>query len=316
MKRAAAAAMDVVLIPFAALFGPVAMIMARLAEKAPLSRRVLDAFGVALVRHHYYFPLVMASDLHKPLSAERSLPGLDLNPAGQLALVSEFRYADELRAFPLDDPGDGGFFFQNASFEQGDAEVLYDMVRHFKPSRIVEIGSGHSTRIARAAILKNADETPGYQCVHTCVEPYEMPWLAQYEVNLIRERVELVDDQTFDMLEAGDILFIDSSHCIRPQGDVVHELLHLLPKIKSGVIVHIHDIFTPYDYPETWVLDRRLMWDEQYLLEAFLTCNKDFEVIAAVNWLWRNHAGRMADAAPNLVERPEHQPGSFWLRRR
>lgn len=314
LKKIVANLADLVLAPFALIFGPAIALTARLGNKSPLTRGVLDRFGVAVVKHHYYNPVVFSSDLHKPLSQARELPGVDLNEAGQLSLIAQFNFADELEAFPKDDTGEG-YYFNNNSFEAGDAEILYDMIRHFKPKRLIEIGSGHSTRIARAAILANGRETPGYACIHTCIEPYEMPWLADYGVELIRQRVELVDDALFQTLESGDILFIDSSHMIRPQGDVLHEFLYLLPKLKPGVLIHVHDIFTPHDYPESWILGRRLYWNEQYLLEAFLTLNPNFQVIAAVNWLARNHRDRLAKAAPHLVRKPAHEPGSFWIRR-
>ncbi|MFN3557893.1 MAG: class I SAM-dependent methyltransferase [Brevundimonas sp.] len=313
-KKLAAKTADLALAPLALIFVPAIALIARLAEQTPITRGVLDRYGVAVVKHHYYNPVVFRSDLYKPLSQARALPGLDLNEAGQLALIDQFDFAQELEAFPQDDTGDG-YFFNNNSFEAGDAEILYDMIRHFKPKRLIEIGSGHSTRIARAAILANGRETPGYACTHTCIEPYEMPWLADYGVELIRERVELVDDAVFQSLESGDILFIDSSHMIRPQGDVLHEFLYLLPKLKPGVLIHVHDIFTPHDYPESWVLGRRLYWNEQYLLEAFLTLNPDFEIIAAVNWLARNHRDRLTRATPHLIRKPAQEPGSFWMRR-
>lgn len=103
--------------------------------------------------------------------------------------------------------------------------------------------------VAIAALQKNSEEQSGYQCRHVCIEPYEMPWMEQSGVEVIRARVETVDQTVFRELEAGDILFIDSSHMIRPQGDVLCEFLELLPILRKGVIVHVHDVFTPRDYP-------------------------------------------------------------------
>lgn len=314
LKKFLARTADLLLAPVALVAGPAMALIARLAEKTPLARGILDKYGVAVVKHHYYNPVVFRSDLYRPLSEARALPGLDLNEEAQLALIDQFDFADEIEAFPEDDDG-RGFYFNNPSFGSGDAEILYDMIRHFKPKRVVEIGSGHSTRIARAAIKANEQDDPSYSCRHVCVEPYEMPWLADYDVELVRERVELVDDALFETLESGDILFIDSSHMIRPQGDVLHEFLHLLPQLKPGVLVHIHDIFTPHDYPEDWVLQLRRYWNEQYLLEAFLTLNHQFEIIAAVNWLAHNHRDRLRRAAPRLAREPAREPGSFWIRR-
>jgi hypothetical protein len=128
--------------------------------------------------------------------------------------------------------------------------------------------------------------------------------------------VENVGDETFRALEANDILFIDSSHVIRPQGDVVHEYLYLLAILKPGVIVHIHDIFTPRDYPTAWVLGERRLFNERYLLEAFLSFNTSFEVLAALNYLSHEHRAALTDACPLLVKERAADPGSFWMRRR
>ena len=144
-KAFIAKAIDLALAPVAIIFGLPAALRARLVDKTPLTRAILDRYGIAVVKHHYYNPVVFRSDLYKPLSEARELPGLDLNQTGQLALIAEFDFADELEAFPQDDTGQG-YFFNNNSFEAGDAEILYNMIRHFKPKRLIEIGSGHSTR--------------------------------------------------------------------------------------------------------------------------------------------------------------------------
>src|SRR4029078_2458503 len=99
-----------------------------------------------------------------------------------------------------------------------------------------------------------------------------------------------------------DILFIDSSHIIRPQGDVLFEYLELIPSLKAGVIVHVHDIFSPKDYLKEWVIDEVHFWNEQYLLEAFLTCNSDWKVIGALNYLHHNHYQHLQATCPFLTQ--------------
>ena len=120
-------------------------------------------------------------------------------------------------------------------------------------------------------------ENENYSCEHVCIEPYEIEWLEKLNVKVIRELVENTDTTVFSTLDKNDILFIDSSHIIRPQGDVLFEYLEILPVLKSGVFVHIHDIFTPEDYPDDWV-NNASFWNEQYLLEAFLSFNNEFIV--------------------------------------
>lgn len=306
--------LDLAMTPVAYLAGLAMKVATRLDHRLPTAQRVLDRSGLRLVRQHYYTPVVREADLHRPLDEERALPGLDLNAAGQLALLQEFRFADELRALP-EHPGGGVFHFRNGAYSFGDAEILYDMIRRFQPRRLIEVGSGWSTRLAVEALRANAVRDPAYACRHICIEPFEQPWLEAFGVEVVRQRVELVDPELFAGLEAGDILFIDSSHVVRPQGDVVTEFLEILPALAPGVLVHVHDVFTPRDYPPEWVLKERRLWTEQYLMEAFLTHNREFEVLCAVNWLSHNHRDKLAEATPWLVQHPGHEPGAFWFRR-
>jgi hypothetical protein len=131
---------------------------------------------------------------------------------------------------------------------------------------------------------------------------------------LVRERVEDLDLALFDQLGSGDFLFIDSSHVIRPHGDVTREILQILPRLKEGVIVHVHDIFTPRDYPDFWTRQERRLWNEQYLLEAWLSGNREVDIICALNWLKHNHWDALTGACPMLRRNPNAEPGSFWMR--
>jgi predicted O-methyltransferase YrrM len=281
-----------------------------------LTYSVLDHFNIAILRHHYYTPVVFPRDIHKPLDAPRRLPGLDLNMAGQLDLIRKFKYREELLSIPVEKGDEGTASFHNGMYESGDAEMLYNMIRHFKPRRVVEIGCGQSTLFALLAENRNHQDDPTHACHHICVEPYEVSWLQNTKVELIRERIETLDVSIIESLEENDILFIDSSHVLRPQGDVVHEYLLLLGLLRPGVLVHVHDIFTPRDYPAQWVLDYRLLWNEQYILEAFLSFNNSFEILGMMNYLAHDHMGAIADAFPILAKEPLHKPSSFWFRRR
>jgi hypothetical protein len=282
----------------------------------PVTRRVLRLVGVFPVRNHYYEPVVYAEDLRRPLDQERELPGLDLNVSEQLTLLEQFRYEEKLLEIPPLQTRKNTFAYYNGSFEVGDAEFLYSSIRYFKPQRIVEIGSGHSTLLARLAIDANQSENPEYECRHTCIEPYEQPWLEQTGAEIVRQRAELCDVSFFKSLGHNDILFIDSSHVIRPQGDVLFEFLEVLGRLDHGVIVHIHDIFTPRDYLESWVIGDQKLWNEQYLLESFLMFNNKFRVIGALNYLRHNHFDALAAACPILRGDPAAEPRSFWIQRK
>ena len=278
-----------------------------------LSREIFRRVGVFPIRDHYYEPLFQPRRLRRSLREVRKLPGLDLDPPRQLALLDQFRYADELRGFPVKRAAERVFYYDNGAFESGDAEYLYGVVRHFRPGRIIEIGSGDSTLMVRNAIRKNREEAPDYGCEHVCIEPFEVPWLESVGVRVVRTPVERVGDGLFRDLQRNDVLFIDSSHVIRPQGDVLFEYLEILPQLASGVLVQIHDIFTPRDVPDDWVRNRVRFWNEQYLLEAFLSGNRDFRVIGAVNYLKHEHFPALARACPILEQQPEREPGSFWM---
>jgi len=207
----------------------------------------------------------------------------------------------------------GEYFFSNDNFGGGDGDALYHMIRRLMPRRIYEVGSGFSTLMARRAIEQNEKESPGYACEHVCIEPYEAAWLAGTGPAIVRRKVETLPLEFFSILGENDVLFIDSSHIIRPQGDVLFEFLQILPSLRKGVIVHIHDIFSPRDYLAKWLKDDVLFWNEQYLLEAFLTHNRDWEVIGALNYLRHHHYDELKAKTPFLT--PDREPGSFYIRK-
>lgn len=310
------ALIDFALIPIA---GTAALVLRLIRQtgfgRMPLTLRVFRKVGIYPVLDHYYEPLFNPAHLRKALSEDRELPGIDWNVSEQLDLLKKFHFNDELVRFPVDRQADHEFFYRNGFFESGDAEFLYNMIRLFKPKRIFEIGSGQSTLLAASAVMANRGEDACYQCEHLCIEPYEVGWLDQLNVTVVRKPVEAIDPSLFRQLDKNDILFIDSSHMIRPQGDVLFEYFEILPILKAGVLIHIHDIFTPKDYLEEWI-QSVCFWNEQYLLEAFLSYNAEFKIIGALNFLKHHHTDELTAACPVLRDQLEsREPGSFWLRR-
>ncbi|MDP3938136.1 MAG: class I SAM-dependent methyltransferase [Deltaproteobacteria bacterium] len=305
---------DILMLP-AALISAICSVFVRRygIDRLPATRAVFRIVGVLPVRHHYHEPVVYPHDLRQPLSSERSIVGLDLREEDQLRLLRRLNYAEELAQIPLRPTGATSYYYENGAFEQGDAEFLYAVIRHFKPRRLVEIGAGFSTLMARKAIEHNRLEELSYDCDHVCIEPYENKWLEATGARVIRERVERVSLGVFNQLASNDILFIDSSHVIRPQGDVIYEYLEVLGHLGRGVLLHVHDIFTPRDYPEDWVLRKQRLWNEQYLLEAYLCFNREYNVIAALNFLWHHHRSTLLHACPMLATKPNAEPGSFWM---
>lgn len=281
--------------------------------RLPTSRESLRKIGVYPLRDHYYQPLFNDAHLTKPLSDVRTLPGIDWRHAEQLALLERLEFAEELRSLDLlaTPKSNLDFSFGNGAFLGGDAEFLYSLIRHIKPRLVLEVGSGHSTKMAHLALERNHIET-GREYDHVCIEPYEMPWLESLGVRVVRERVEDVDLDTFAALEPDDLLFIDSSHMIRPQGDVLFEYLEVLPTLASGVYVHVHDIFSPRDYPDRWIREEVRFWNEQYLLEALLSNSERYEVVAALNYLQHTDHDHLAAVCPYLGKHQE--PSSFYFR--
>ncbi len=277
----------------------------------PICKHFLFKTGVFPIVNHYYEPLFDASILDKSLYDDRELSGIDWNIEEQLEMLNGLNFWNEIKE--VIDSNQNGYSFDitNEMFGPGDCEYWYSIIRFKKPKRIIEVGSGYSTRIAILAIKKNKWEDPSYECEHICIEPYENLWLEAMDVVVMRKKVQNVDRKIFEKLESGDILFIDSSHVIRPQGDVVFEYLELLPRLNEGVIVHIHDIFSPKDYPKVWVNDQIRLWNEQYLVEAFLTSNSDWRIIGALNLLFHKYHRMLEEKFPFLSTNIE--PRSLYI---
>lgn len=314
MKRKTRPIKDLILLPFVYFAAVIMRVVANSGVKRlPLSKNALLQLGVFPIRNHYYQPQFDYRGVDDDFSKERELPGIDLNVEGQLNYLQQLKCADELKNLPLHKTAEAEFYLYNGGFEAGDAEIWYQVLRDVKPRKVIEIGGGFSTLIGLQAVNKNQQENPAHQCEYICVEPYEMPWLEKTGVTIIRKKVEDMSLEVFAELEAGDILFVDSSHIIRPRGDVLFEFLQIIPALKPGVIVHVHDIFTPRNYPLRWLKNNVKFWNEQYLLEAFLSNNHDWEIMAALNFLHHNHPEALKSVCPNLA--PTNDPGSFYMRR-
>lgn len=305
---------DMMLVPFVY---PAAWLLKKIREKGvhrlPHSKNALMNVGVFPIRNHYYEPKFDNRNPRPDFSQDRNLPGINWNISEQLMMLEKFSFSQELADIPQEKPDTLKFYLNNVAFESGDAEYWYQLIRTIKPRRIFEVGSGHSTLMAINAIHRNHDDDPNYKCEHICIEPYEVSWLEEAGVSVVRRKVEDVELSFFSKLQENDILFIDSSHIIRPQGDVLFEYLELLPSINKGVIVHIHDIFSPKNYPKRLLEDDVVFWNEQYLLEAFLSHNNSWKIVGALNQLHHNHYEKLKSVAPFLT--PEREPGSFYIQR-
>jgi len=306
---------DIILIPFVVIawvyfklirLHGINMFLSRM----PLTKKILLRIWIFPISTHYYDPLFNHSETN--FNNERNLAWIDFSIKWQLELLNSFNYQEELKLFPLEKTNKLEFFYNNWSYPPGDSEFLYSIIRNKKPNKIIEIGSWNSTLMAINAINKNKEENKTYNCKHICVEPYEMSWLEKTWVQVIRKKLEYLDRNIFKELKENDILFIDSSHIIRPGWDVLTEYLEILPILNKWVIVHIHDIFTPYEYPKQWLKEWVSFWNEQYLLEAFLTNNSSFKIIWMMNYLNRIEKDLLESKFPILKSKPQ-SPWSLWL---
>ena len=258
------------------------------------------------------FPSPAEVDVER-LKLKRSLPGIEFDLEKAQGLLMELkRYSAEVNQLLAGRPA-ALVEKWNITYPRGDSAVLYAMLRHLKPKRYIEVGCGYSSRTSTPALVRNADE--GQRCQALYIEPYPPAHLAEIKLpgEFIRKKVQQVSLERFKQLEAGDVLFIDTSHVIKTQNDVEYELIQILPSLNAGVWVHIHDIFTPYDYPEEWLVGRhpnRGGNNEQYALECLLSGGGDWEVALPTYLLWKDHAS----AFRQLIE-ADFRPASFWIKK-
>jgi hypothetical protein len=275
---------------------------------------VWERHGFHVTPVHFYQPIPDTQSLPETLWDRPSeLVGINMNPSVQLDLLrTRFpKFRDEYEQFPTtptEEPGQ--FYLNNHLFDGTDALVAYCMVRHFQPQLIIEVGSGFSSLLLGQAVTK--DNNGGL----ICIEPFPQEFLKhgfRGLHSLIEKKVQDMDLDFFSQLGPGDVLFIDSSHTVKIGGDVNYLFLEVLPRLKPGVIVHVHDIFFPFDYRRDWVKEELRFWTEQYLLQAFLAFNSEFEVLIANSYLSYCYGKDLKATFPSL---PALGGGSFWMRRK
>ena len=295
---------------------------------APLLRRLAhdpkyfelwQSHGFHVASVHYYQPIpdtrVLPLSLWNRVS---DLPGVDIREEQQKQLLSEIvgRFKDEYTAIPEGaSTQEFHFYLGNVAFEAVDAEMLFGLIRLLKPRRMYEIGSGFSTLLTADALRRN--RVDGYSCRFIAIDPdasAELEAKLPRDVALWRVPVQEVSLDEFESLCENDILFIDSSHVCKIGSDVQFLFLEVLPRLRPGVVVHIHDIFMPVEYPKQWVLDEHRFWNEQYLLQTFLSFNATFEVLWAGQWMHIKYPDLLMKAFPSY--KAGVSAGSFWFRRR
>jgi hypothetical protein len=286
-----------------------------------------DAFrktGYFCLKEHFYHPLPDFNDLTDEFLASRSeLVGIHMPEADMWTLAEETLtpYNKEFRMFPEQSPSTGykGFCLINGGYMAVDGNLYYGLVRHLKPGRIIETGCGMSSLLCSEALAAN--EAEGHATRYICIEPYPQPYLSdnpKLKVSrFVEEKIQQVPLSLFEELEAGDILFIDTSHALRMGGDVQRIYCEILPRLKPGVYVHIHDISLPLQYPRVYHEVSHYFWNEQYLLQAYLANNTHTRVVWAGNWLRLQDETRFLKVFPEFATMRRHfpssEPSAFWF---
>lgn len=304
--------------PFRPLFVPLAArLIARLLRVGGVYThdhfRYWEAQGFHITPVHFYQPIPDTRELAARYPGRSDLPGIAWQPGAQLALLRDVlaTYAPETADWPAQPGAPDTFYLHNGMFVGIDPHLYHSMVRHFRPRTIIEVGAGFSTLVAAGAVARNAAE--GHPARLIAVEPYPRDFIRRgaHAIEHSAQRAEDLDPAFFDQLAAGDMLFIDSSHVVRTGGDVVYLLLEVLPRLQPGVIVHLHDIFLPEDYPSAWTLDKGWFWTEQYLLRALLVEHRRAEVLLGAHWLERDHPDTLREVFPTAGR---WTGASLWLR--
>jgi hypothetical protein len=231
---------------------------------------------------HFYSPVCDPVDLSNRVAelwpAQPEVLGIDMNDAYHLKVLTEW-FPKYIPEFDYPESGDEqhatGYFTGNSQFSWLDARALFVLLREWRPKRLVEVGSGFSTLLSLDVKRRFINHLE-----LTCVEPYPRPFLSTIpDINLIQQRVEKIDIDVFRQLEAGDVLFIDSSHVAKTGSDVNFLIFEVLPRLNAGVRIHIHDIFLPSDYPQEWAISENRSWNEQYVVRALLMYSTAFRVL-------------------------------------
>lgn len=270
---------------------------------------------------HFYSPVLDRAEVAAnesrlwPLQP-RPPAGIDFNDASHRKIL-EVEFPRYIAGFDYAKNGgvsaSGGYSPDNPHFGWLDAKVLFVLLQAWRPARVIEVGSGHSS-LLMADVNKRF---LGGNMHITCIEPYPEPFLRETDGGidrLIQAKVQDVPLEEFDALAAGDVLFIDSSHVSKAGSDVNHLFFEVLPRLASGVRIHIHDVFLPFEYPRSWLLEQGRSWNEQYLLQALLMYNPVFEIVFGSSYCtWKypelmHHTRVGTEAAVG--------GGSLWIEKR
>jgi hypothetical protein len=296
-------------------------IIKRLAGPYLGNARYAFAAPLAYPPGHFYSPICDPGELSRRYRDPNTTPPPSALPAIDLAHDAQLRLWDnwapflaEVRALITQDKHKR-YQSSSISYGIGDAIIYCCMLRHLQPSHMIEIGAGSSSAVALDTFDRFFSERP--RCCFIDPYPALLRSILTPKDNATIEILELpiqdVSLTRFDTLGRNDVLFIDSTHIVKTGSDVAYELFEILPRVRSGVVVHFHDVFYPFEYPRLWALERNYSWNEIYALRAFLMGNQDWEIMFFNDYFARVERARVARDAPEVLDNPG---GGLWLRRR
>jgi hypothetical protein len=274
-------------------------------------------------RGHFYSPLPDVATVRSQAEALfrkdfDAIPGINLREQFQKALLEELASFYQDFDWPEQRSSDRRYYSDNIMFGLGSAFSLYAMMRHFRPKRIIEVGSGFSSAI----MLDTSERFCNGEVGFSFIEPFNdrlLSLLREEDLKrcrIVKDIVQNVDLPTFKRLERNDILFVDSSHVSKIGSDVNFIFNYVLPEVQSGVIVHVHDIYWPFEYPKSWIVDSLWAWNEAYLLRAFLQYNEQFEILQFNDFLAYKFRDLLEERTPRVFAKLGSSFGSsFWMRK-
>lgn len=267
---------------------------------------------------HFYSPVVNPNErsVQQALASEAQ-PDQELNEFGieESTLLQWFhRVAEHYRQHPFAEQpsGSGRYFYANPNFPLADALALLTFMVEFRPVRLIEVGSGYSS----CAAIDVSEQYLNRKVRFTFIDPH--PELAlqlagaesEYADCFVRAKLQDVPTERFAELEPNDILFLDSSHVSKTGSDVVDYLFRIIPSLKPGVLIHIHDIFFPFEYPRAWVEAENRSWSEAYILRAYLHGNSSLRVLYFSDWFYKCRRSLVEAQIPDCIA---HRGGSLWM---
>lgn len=229
---------------------------------------------------HFYSAIPSEQDVAEFYSrpAEAHIAGIELNPENQIKLLESLK-AYYPADFPDEKQPEYRYYFKNGLYSYTDGIILQGMIRHLKPRKIIEIGSGFSSAVMLDINEKYFNDDIELKFIDPYMNRLKSLVPESDLVNkVVPSRLQDIDLSIFDVLNENDILFIDSTHVSKINSDVNKIIFEILPRLKPGVVIHFHDIFYPFVYPESWVKSGRA-WNETYILRAFLQYNDSFEIL-------------------------------------